>query len=107
MSTNDSFGRTAAALGIGVATVKRIVGRLKRTGTVLTPPRRKRGRRVDETCQSAQVAVRNFVRSKNLVGQRVSIEGVRRHLSDEHGVKVDRSTLWRGLKRWGFTFGEG
>jgi len=107
VSTNDSFGRTATALGIGVATVKRIVGRHKRTGTVLMPPRRKRGRRVDETCQSAQVAVRNFVRSKNLVGQRVSVEEVRRHLSDEHDVKIDRSTLWRGLKRWGFTFGEG
>ena len=107
VSTRDSFGRTAVALGIGVASVKRIVGRHKRTGTVLAPPRRKRGRQVDETCQNAQVAVRNFVRSKNLVGQRVSVEEVRRHLSDGHDIKVDRSTLWRGLKRWGFTFGEG
>lgn len=105
--TRDSFGRTAAAFGIGVATVKRIVGRHRRTGTVLAPPRRKRGRRIDETCQNAQVAVRNFVRSKNLVGQRVSVEEVRRHLSGEHDIKVDKSTLWRGLKRWGFTFGEG
>ncbi len=49
VSTKDSFGRTATALSVGVATVKRIVGRYKRTGTVLAPPRGKRGRRVQNS----------------------------------------------------------
>ena len=107
VSTKDSFGRTAAALGIGVATVKRITSHYKRTGTVLPYPRGKPGRRPDTTCESIQVVARDFVRSQNLPGKRVSVEKLRRHLTDEHNIKIDKSTLWRALKRWGFTFGAG
>lgn len=107
VSTRDAFGRTATALDIGVTTVKRIVSHYKRKGTVLTGTRGKPGRRLDETCQSIQVVVRDFVRSHNLVGKRVSVEKLRCHLTNEHGIEIDKSTLWRALKRWGFTFGVG
>ncbi|MCP5101374.1 MAG: hypothetical protein GY943_37990 [Chloroflexi bacterium] len=107
VSTKDSFGRTATALGIGVATVKRIVSHYKRTGTVLTDLRGKPGRRLDTTCESIQVVARDFVRSQNLFGKRVSVEKLRCHLIDEYSIEVDKSTLWRALKRWGFTFGVG
>jgi len=107
VSTKDSFGRTATALDIGVATVKRIISHYKRTGTVLTDSRRKPGRRLDATCESIQVLARDFVRSQNLVGKRVSVEKLRSYLTDEYGIEIDKSTLWRALKRWGFTFGAG
>lgn len=107
VATKDSFSRTANAMGVGVATVKRIVARYKRTGTVLPELRNKPGRPSDVTCESAQVIVRDFVRNQNLLGQRVSVEKVRYHLSEEYGIIVDRSSLWRALNRWGFTFGPG
>ncbi len=107
VSTKDSFGRTAMAMGIGVATVKRIISRYKRTGAVLTEPREPPGRRPDKTCESVQVFVRDFIRSQNLIGGRVSVEKLRCHLKNEYSIKVNKSTLWRALKRWGFTFGAG
>ena len=96
--------RLTAALGIGVATVKRIVSHYKRMGTVLTGSRGKPGRRLDATCQSIQVMARDFVRSQNLLGKRISIEKLRCHLTDEYDIEIAKSTLWRALKRWGFTF---
>ena len=55
VSTKDSFSRTASALDIGVASIKRIVSRYKRTGSVLTGPRKRPGRPPDAACESAQV----------------------------------------------------
>lgn len=108
VSTKDSFGRTAMALGIGVATVKRIISRHKKTGTVLTcdshePP----GRRPDTTCESLQVFARDFIRSQNLIGSHVSVEKLRLHIKDKYSIEVNKITLWRALKRWGFTYGIG
>ena len=107
VSTKDSSGRTATAMGIGVATVKRIISHYNQTGTVLTLPRETPGRRPDTTCESVQVFARDFIRSQNLIGGRVSVEKLRSHLKDEYGIKINKSTLWRALKRWGFTFGVG
>ncbi len=109
VSTKDACGRTAAAFGIGAATVKRIVARCNRMGGKIIPisSRKKRGRRLDETCQSMQVVVRNFVRERNLLGQRVSVGEVRRHLAEGHQAEISKWTLWRALKRWGYSFGQG
>ena len=51
--------------------------------------------------------VRDFIRSQNLLGQRISVERLRRHLSEMYDTVVDRSSLWRALNRWDFTFGAG
>jgi transposase len=107
VATKDSIARAAVALGIGVATVKRIVARYNRTGTVIPGPRRRPGRKPDESCESLQVIVRDFIRSQNLTGKRVSVEKVCCHLRDDHDFDVEKSTLWRALNRWGFTFGAG
>jgi len=107
VSTKDSFSRTANALGLGVASIKRIVSRYKRTGSALTKPRKRPGRPPDAACESAQVIIRDFIRAQNLLGRRVSIEKLRNHLSEEHDLDVERSNLWRALQRWGFTFGTG
>ena len=88
VSTKDSFGRTAVALDVGVATVKRIISHYKQTGTVLTGSRGKPGRRLDATCQSIQVVARDFIRSHNLLGKRVSVEKLRYHLTETGALKI-------------------
>lgn len=107
MLEKDSYERTAAAVGIGVATVKRILARYNRTGTVVPDMRSKSGRKPDDRIEGVQGLVRDFVRGQNLLGRRVSIEKLRGHLKDEHGIEFEKTTLWRGLNRWGFTFGVG
>ena len=103
----DSYERTAAALGIGVATVKRTLARYNRTGTVVPNTRKHPGRKPNDSVEGVQGLVRDFVRGQNLIGRRVSIEKLRSHLRDEHEIEVEKTTLWRGLNRWGFTFGVG
>ena len=107
VATKDSIARTAGALGVGVATVKRVVARYNRTGTVLPGPRKQPGRKPDENCEGLQVIVRDFIREQNLAGKRVSVEKVRAYLHDNKDVDLEKSTLWRALNRWGFTFGAG
>lgn len=103
--TKDSAGRTAAALGIGVATVKRIMARHGR-GETFRPARRP-GRPPGAVSAGLQPVVRAFIRAENLSGMRVSVERVRAHLAEECEVDVPKMTLWRALRRWGFTYGQG
>ena len=108
VSTRNPAGRTAASLGIGIATVKRAMATYRRSGNKVVRMSAKRpGRPPTGICQNAQPAVRRFIREQNLDGQRVSVNRVRNHLADEYGVKLSKTTLWRGLNRWGFTFGQG
>ncbi len=107
-STRDPAGRTAAGLGIGVATVKRIMADYERSGNkIVIRPAVRPGRPPEPISQNVQPIVRAFIRSENLAGQRVSIDRVRSHLSSECGVEVPKMTLWRALGRWGFVHGVG
>jgi transposase len=108
VSTQNPAGRTAKALGLGVASVKRIMARYTQAGDevvvhISKPP----GRPPSRIGPSVQPTVRQFVREENLEGRRVSVEKVGSYLSTEHDIKVPKTTLWRALNRWGFTHGEG
>jgi len=106
--TKDPAGRTANATGIGVATVKRIMARYAQNeGEVVVCTPQRPGRPPSRISPNIQPVVRQFIRAKNLEGRRVSIERVGRHLHTEHDVDAPKTTLWRALKRWGFTYGEG
>ncbi|MCJ7687402.1 MAG: hypothetical protein MUO68_24265, partial [Desulfobacteraceae bacterium] len=106
--TKDTAGRTAVGLGIGVATVKRIMSRYSRSGEqVVVLPAKRPGRPPERLLENVQPVVRRFIRSENLKGRRVSLDLVGRFLLSEHGVDIPRMTLWRAIKRWGFTHGEG
>lgn len=108
VSTKDPAGRTAAGLGIGVATVKRIMARYSRSGgQVIGLPSKPPGRPPDRLLENLQPAVRQFIRSQNLKGQRVSVELVRQFLINEHSIDIPKMTLWRAINRWGFGYGEG
>ena len=106
--TKDPAGRTAQALGLGVATVKRIMARYAKSGgeVVVRVPQRP-GRPPSRISPNIQPIVRQFIRTENLGGRRVSIERVGSYLHTVHGVETPKTTLWRALKRWGFTHGEG
>lgn len=108
VSTKDSAGRTAKALGLGVASVKRIMARYAQSGdkVVVRTPQRP-GRPPSQIFPNIQPIVRQFIRAENLGGRRISIERVASHLQTEHGIETPKTTLWRALKRWGFTHGEG
>ena len=106
--TKDPAGRTAQALGLGVATVKRIMARYTQSGgeVVVRVPQRP-GRPPSRISSNIQPIVRQFIRTENLEGRRVSVERVGSYLHTVHGIETPKTTLWRALKRWGFTHGEG
>jgi transposase len=108
ISTKDPSGRTAKALGLGDATVKRIMARyVQSRGKVVVRIPQRPGRPPSRTSPNIQPIVRQFIRAENLGGRRVSIERVASYLDTVHGIETPKTTLWRALNRWGFTHGEG
>lgn len=108
VSTKDAAKRTADALGIGIATVKRIMAQYKKDGDqVVVRIKERPGRPPSSICPIAQPIVREFIRTENLGGRRVSIDRVCKFLTSEHGINIPKMTLWRALNRWGFNHGEG
>ena len=106
--TKDAAGRTAKSLGLGVATVKRIMSRYtKSEKNVVVHYKKPPGRPPTRICPGVQPIVRGFIRTENLGGRRVSIERVLRFLKSDHEVEIPKTTFWRALNRWGFTHGEG
>jgi transposase len=108
VSTKNSSARTASALGFGLATVKRIMASYSQCGgKVVVTSAKRPGRPPTGTPMNIQPIVRQFIRSENLKGRRVSIKRVGTFLNSEHSIDIPQMTLWRALKRWGFTHGEG
>lgn len=106
--TKDPAGRTANATGLGIATVKRIMARYSQNeGEVVVRVPKRPGRPPSRISLNIQPVVRQFIRAENLLGRRVSIERVGSYLHTRHGFETPKTTLWRALKRWGFTYGEG
>jgi len=106
--TKDPAGRTAKATGLGVATVKRIMARYAQNeGKIVVRVPQRPGRPPSRISPNIQPVVRQFIRTENLDGRRVSIERVGSYLHTVHGIEAPKTTLWRALKRWGFTHGEG
>ena len=87
----------------------RVRGRLRPEGTADYghQSENRPGRPPGGACAGVQPAVRAFIHAENLSGRRVSVERVRKYLSEEYEVEVPRMTLWRSLRRWGFTYGQG
>ena len=99
VSTRNPTARTAVGLGIGEATVKRIMARYNDGGKTMSASSKLRGRPSFVVSQNLQPIVREYIRSGNLQGQRVSAEKLRHVLKDEYGVEVASATLWRALNR--------
>jgi len=101
--------QTARGLGIGEATVRRIMAEYnKNEQRVPTDLPIARGRPEYMIPNDVQPVVRQYIRAQNLKGQHVSIELVREHLASiKPEYEFPTTTLWRALSRWGFTYGTG
>jgi transposase len=103
-----SVKRAADALGIGVATVKRIMADYNRDPKLLDEPNRLRGRPTHALSVTHQEAVRAYIRSANQQGKYITlsdIESFLKNRSEDEAFHI--STLARTLNRWGFEFGKG
>ncbi len=100
---------TADALGIGVATVKRIMADYNRDPDLLNEPAKTRGRPVHVVSATHQEAVRSYIRSANIKGKYITLSDIADFLK-ERSIEEEPfhiTTLARTLNRWGFEFGKG
>jgi transposase len=103
-----SVKRTADALGISVATVKRIMADYNRDPDLLDEPTKMRGRPDHAVSVSHQESVRAYIRTANKKGEHITLDDICNFLKEENTYKtVHKTTLARTLNRWGFEFGKG
>jgi len=103
-----STKRTADALGIGMATVKRIMADYNHDPKLLDEPAKMRGRPVHAVSASYQETVRAYIRSANKKGEYITLANIRGFLKENSTDEPFHiATLARTLNRWGFEFGKG
>src|SRR5215510_1439857 len=108
VSTRNPTLRTAQGLHIGESTVKRIMAEYRHHGHSLAAHAAKpRGKPQYRAAVNLQPVIREYVRTKNLAGQRVGVGKLRQYLIETHNADIPPVTLWRTLQRWGFTYGTG
>ena len=104
-----SIEQTAKGLGIGEATIRRIMAEYNKNNQNVPDSMPKiRGKPEYTIHQNLQSIVRQYIRSQNLKGRHVSVDLVLKHLrknNPDHNFPP--TTLWRTLSRWGFTYGTG
>jgi transposase len=104
-----SAERAANALGVGIATVKRVMADSKRSPAwVIQEDSVRRGRPPRAIADARQTITRDYIRQANREGAHVTLEMVAAHLKEAGGDPAfSVRTLGRTLDRWGFTFGKG
>ncbi|MBT6004756.1 MAG: hypothetical protein HOG79_03480, partial [Prolixibacteraceae bacterium] len=106
--TEPSVKRTASALGIGIATVKRIMADYNRDPKLLDEPTKMRGRPAHAVSVSYQEAVRSYIRTTNKKGEHITLTNIQDLLKKNYNAEpFPIATLARTLNRWGFEFGKG
>ena len=101
--------RTANALGVGVATVKRVMADYHRSpDLLLRTASRRRGRPPRVIADAVQTITRDYIRQANREGTHLTLEMLAAYRKQEGCEPTfSRRTLGRTLDRWGFTFGKG
>jgi transposase len=103
-----SVKRTADALCIGVATVKRVMADYNRDPKLLDEPTKTRGRPIHAVRATHQEAVRAYIRSANKQGKHITLSDIGDFLKERSEEELFHiATLARTLNRWGFEFGKG
>jgi len=106
VSTKNATERVAQGLGIGEATVKRIMAEHKHVKGIISEIK-ERGKPPYRLAMNLNPVIRGFIRQKNLKGQKVGAEQIRDYLLQKHSVEIPMSTFLRSLNRLGFTYGKG
>ena len=103
-----STKRTADAVGVGIATVKRILADFNRDPALLDKPTKIRGRPAHAVGSSYQGKIRAYIRSANKKGEYITINNIRNFLEENSiDTNLHQTTISRTLNRWGFEFGKG
>lgn len=105
----SSAERAANALGVGLATVKRVMADSRRSPDGLIQDEFiPRGRPPRVISDSLQTMTREYVRQANREGSHITLEMLSEYLKEERGdPDFSIRTLGRTLDRGGFTFGKG
>ena len=105
---SPSVQRVVNALGVSIATVKRVMADHNRGVPFAKVEKTHKGRPPRALSDSMQTVTREYVRSANKEGAHITLETLCKHLKD---IKPEQEfsirTLGRALDRWGFTFGKG
>ena len=105
---DTSSQMVADAIGIGLATVNRIMANYHKDPKSLDELPQPRGRPDYAIDASQQEIVRGYIRAANLEGIHISLETIRDFLHEKSkSPKFTIMTLSRTLDRWGFEFGKG
>ena len=104
--TKNATKRVAQGLGIGEATVKRIMAAHKH-GKGIEEETKERGKPPYRLSCNLQPVIREFIRDKNLKGRKIGAEQIQDYLLKKHDIEIPMSTLLRSLNRLGFTYGIG
>lgn len=104
--TKNAVGRVARGLGIGEVTVKRFMAAHKH-GKSHEVKEKERGKPPYRLSLNLQPVIREYIREKNLKGQKIGAQQIRDYLSRKHSVEIPMTTLLRSLDRLGFSFGVG
>jgi transposase len=104
----SSAQMTADALGLGLATVNRVIAAYHKDPESLNAPAQPRGRPAYSIAGSHQEAVRAYIRQANWQGRHITLEDIKRLLAERApSESFHVATLGRTLDRWGFEFGKG
>ena len=107
-SSESSAQMTSDALGIGLATVHRVMAHYHKDPDSLNVPSSLRGRPSYSVDVSHQEAMRASMRQANLEGRHITLDTIRDFLQ---GKSPDESFHWstraRTVDRWGCEFGKG
>ncbi len=104
--TKNAARRVAHGLGVGEATVKRIMA-AHRLGKRHVVEEKTRGKPPYRLSLNLQPVIREYIRRKNLKGQKIDAEQIRDYLLQKHSVEISMSTFLRSLDRLGFAYGIG
>ena len=106
--SESSAQMTADALGIGLATVHRVMANYRKDPDSLDAPPQLRGRPTYSVDVSHQEAIRAYIRQANIEGRHITLETIRSFLQGKSpNESFHLSTLARTFDRWGFEFGKG
>jgi len=103
VSTQNAIERVATGLGIGEITVKRVMADYNK-GNFRDATIKERGKPPYKMSDNLQPVVREYIRTKNLKGQKITAEEIREVLLKVHNADIPMTTLLRSLARWGFTY---
>ena len=106
--SNSSVQRVVNAMGVSIATVKRVLADHNRGVDFVNQEEIHRGRPPRVLSDSMQTITREYVRKANTEGKHITLEMLCQHIK---AIKTEQEfsirTLGRALDRWGFTFGKG